>query len=77
MHRLIFFLVFLIQNITGFAQTLTKPALDEIKNAPKWAQLLYADHPNYYEVEKGDTLYSISKKFNTIISIAFIIQLFQ
>lgn len=52
MHRLIFFLVFLIQNITGFAQTLTKPALDEIKNAPKWAQLLYADHPNYYEVEK-------------------------
>jgi hypothetical protein len=49
--------------VTGKSYTHINTALD-IKKAIAAAN---SDDPNLYEVQKGDTLYSISKKFNLLV----------
>ena len=62
-YRLFILLLFSFVVLITKGQTLTPPSPAEIENAPKWAQLLYADNPNYFQVEKAYQAYYKSHEF--------------
>lgn len=43
--------LFLLLNLSGFAQNMFRPSDHEISNAPAWAQLMYAGNPNVFSVD--------------------------
>lgn len=68
MRMRIVLLVSLLLAAPGFGQ-LNKPSAYTISQAPYWAQLMYEDHPNVFEVEQAYTTYfqqnSFEKSYHT------------
>ena len=57
MKHLIFSFFTIIFILNGHAQNMSKPSVAEISNLPNWAQMMYADSPNVYEVEDAFKIY--------------------
>jgi photosystem II stability/assembly factor-like uncharacterized protein len=53
MKKLLLPLLVLAFAASGFAQNMFKPSSHEISVAPEWAQLMYAENPNVFAVDKA------------------------
>lgn len=56
-------LFFLAISISTIGQVLDRPSNYEIENAPEWAQLMYADNPNVFEVDRAYNSYFDEHEF--------------
>lgn len=63
MTRLFLFVLLLFFVFISKGQTLSQPSPAEIENAPYWAQLLYCENPNYFQVEKEYQAYYRTHEF--------------
>ncbi|MCB9191048.1 MAG: choice-of-anchor J domain-containing protein [Flavobacteriales bacterium] len=48
---------FLMLTMSGFAQNMYRPSDHEISRSPEWAQMMYAENPNVFEVDKAFKAY--------------------
>lgn len=50
--KLLLYLMFCVPSIFIYSQQMYKPSADEIKNLPEWAQKMYGEKPNVWEVDQ-------------------------
>ena len=63
MKKLVLALLALTIAISGFAQTMYRPSDYEVSKSPDWAQMMYSENPNVFEVGKAFKAYFKENEF--------------
>ena len=63
MKKFVLALLVLTMSASGFAQTMYRPSDYEVSKSPDWAQMMYSENPNVFEVDKAFKAYFKENEF--------------